>query len=80
MKVPIALIVGDCEGHDKLCGRFGTHHLENAMVCQGCDCSTTDSDDPNVSCSQMLAETIQNLAGDLDALKQIFHQNIQNDF
>ena len=80
MKVPIAFIIGDCEGHDKLCGRFGTHHLENAMVCRDCDCSTNDLDDPNVSCSPMLVERIQNLAGDLDGLKQISHHNIQNAF
>ena len=69
MKVPIAFIIGDCEGHDKLCGRFGTHHLENAMVCRDCDCSTSQSDEPNVSCSPMLAETIKNLAGDLCGLQ-----------
>ena len=25
-KVPIAFIVGDVEGHDKLCGRYKVHH------------------------------------------------------
>ena len=50
------------------------------MVCWDCDCSTTVSDDPNVSCSPMLVETIQNLAENLDGLKQISHHNIQNAF
>ena len=30
-KVPIAFIVGDIEGHDKLCGR-GSHHVAITLL------------------------------------------------
>jgi len=32
LKVPVAFVVGDCEGSDKLCGRYGTHLLKTSLM------------------------------------------------
>ena len=80
-KVPIAFIVGDVEGHDKLCGRYKVHHNIKQLCHEG-DCLLEDADDPNVCCVQTRASDIATLVdlGDLDALKEISYHAISNAF
>ena len=80
-KVPIAFIVGDVEGHDKLCGRYKVHH-NIKQLCHECDCLLEDADDPNVCCIRTRASGIALLVdlGDLKALKEISYHAISNAF
>ena len=80
LKVPVAFVVGDCEGNDKLCGRFGTHSLGNILVCRDCDCPTMQADNPGVVCSPITIQTIFSARDDLVALKLLSHHNIDNAF
>ena len=80
LKVPVAFVVGDCEGNDKLCGRFGTHQLGNSLVCRDCNCPTDRSDDPIVRCTPLTVALIQNARDDADALKSLSHHGIENAF
>ena len=80
-KVPIAFIVGDVEGHDKLCGRYKVHH-NIKQLCHKCDCLLEDVDDPNVCCIWTRASDIALLVNlwDLKALKEISYLSIHNAF
>ena len=80
-KVPIAFIVGDAEGHDKLCGRYKVHH-NFKQLCHECNCLVEDADDPDVCCIRTRACDIAMLVdlGDLDALKEISYHIISNAF
>jgi len=80
LKVPIAFIVGDCEGNDRLCGRYGTHNLGNALVCRDCDCSTDDADDPLIICEPLTLEMFDVDNDDPDTLSHLSHHNIDNAF
>ena len=80
-KVPIAFIVGDVKGHDKLCGRYKVHH-NIKRLCHECNCLVEDADDPNVCCVWTRASDIASLVdlGDLNALKEISYHAISNAF
>lgn len=46
---PVQFIIGDCEGHDKLCGRFSSHTNTPGLV-RDCDVPTVQGDDPYHVC------------------------------
>jgi hypothetical protein len=48
LKVPIAFIIGDCKGHDVLCGRFASHKIE--ILCRDCNCLHKDADNHLTEC------------------------------
>ena len=81
-KIPIALIIGDCEEHDKLCGRYGSHHPEMQCICQDCDCSAQNADDPEIKCKKTKQATIKALVDqeDLDGLHDISQHFVKNAF
>eukprot|EP00978_Attheya_sp_CCMP212_P016571 scaffold43586_cov39-Attheya_sp.AAC.1 len=47
-KFAIAFVLGDCKGHDVLCGRYTSHKI--LMLCRDCNCSLSDDDDHTVEC------------------------------
>jgi hypothetical protein len=47
-KFAIAFVIGDCKGHDVLCGRYASHKI--LMLCRDCNCSLSDADDHSVEC------------------------------
>jgi hypothetical protein len=46
---PVQFIIGDCEGHDKLCGRFSSHTNTPGLV-RDCDVPTAQGDEPYHVC------------------------------
>jgi hypothetical protein len=46
---PLQFIIGDCAGHDKLCGRFKSHNNTPGLV-RDCDVLTAQGDDPFHQC------------------------------
>ena len=52
VRCPVAYIVGDCEGSDKLCGKYGTHNLEAGRLSHHCDCSPKSGDNPDIKCKR----------------------------
>ena len=42
MKFAVALVVGDTELHDKLCGWYVSHSNKTAYACRHCNCKTED--------------------------------------
>jgi hypothetical protein len=43
-KLPVLFIVGDMEGHDKMCGKFLNKTNKMPRLCRYCDCPTEDTD------------------------------------
>jgi hypothetical protein len=80
LKVPLALAIGDCEGNDKLCGRYGTHQLGNTLVCHDCNCPTLSSDLPDVVCQPLTTQIIADARFDKAALQSLSHHGIENAF
>ena len=80
LKVPVAFVVGDCKGSDKLCGQFGTHQLGNSLVCRDCDCPTSSSDNPNITCRPITLARIKDAHDDVAALRNLSHHQIENAF
>ncbi len=50
VRVPIAFIVGDCEGNDKLCGKYSSHSLGTGRISRACSCPPENADDPYHIC------------------------------
>jgi hypothetical protein len=42
LKVFLMFIIGNTEGHDKLCGRYNSRALQVKRVCRHCDIPTMD--------------------------------------
>jgi hypothetical protein len=72
---PIQFIIGDCEGHDKLCGRFSSHNNTPGLV-RDCDVPTANGDDPHHHCHFYTREEMEAFTEDeLNArsFHHIFH-------
>jgi hypothetical protein len=50
LRLPIQLIIGDCEGHDKLCGRYRIHGQNVKGLCRDCDIPTVNADNVDWKC------------------------------
>ena len=50
-KLALQFIIGDCEGHDEICGRKKGHSLEMKGLCRDCDCLPNQSDNPEHQCN-----------------------------
>ena len=61
MKIPLLLVLGDTEGHDKLCGKY-QNRTKAACLCRYCDCPTADTGNPRVTWTHTLGPYIQSLA------------------
>ena len=49
-KLAVQVIIGDCKGHDVLCGRYASHSILVKQLCRDCKVSTLDGDDPFHCC------------------------------
>lgn len=81
-KVPIALINGDTQGQDKLCGKYGSYNEGVTRICRYCDCPFDDADNPDYVFRHTLQKDIEELhkAGDKKGLEAISYHNVQNSF
>ena len=82
MKVPVAFIIGDTEGHNKLCGKYGSHNKGAARVCRYCDCSFNNLDKPYHHSNLTYQHDIQQLfqEGDRETLHSISYHFVDNAF
>jgi hypothetical protein len=78
LKMPLQFVIGDCEGHDKLLGRFKGHTMNLKGLCRDCDVPTQDGDDVEWLCNFIQEETMQNL--DQEELRGLSFHKIVNGF
>ena len=60
LKIPIMFIIGDCKGHDVLCGRQASHQAHH--LCRDCNCTQESGDDPFVQCTFHKQSEIEKLS------------------
>jgi hypothetical protein len=72
---PVQFIIGDCEGHDKLCGRFKSHTNTPGLV-RDCDVLTNMADDTTHVCHFYTKDEMD--AFDNVQLKERSFHRIQN--
>ena len=77
-KLAIQFIIGDCEGHDEICGRKKGHSLDMKGLCRDCDCLPNQSDNPDHECNFFKSDTMESL--DKDELANIGFHHIDNAF
>jgi hypothetical protein len=78
LKMPIQFIIGDCEGHDKLVGRFKGHTMNIKGLCRDCDIPTRHSDDVDWLCTYFVDEVMKTLTA--EQLRQLSFHSIENGF
>lgn len=59
---PVLFIIGDTEGHDKLCGRF-LNRNNIQRLCRYCDCKFDKTDDPFVIYKYTKKKDVDKLIG-----------------
>jgi Plavaka transposase len=71
LKLPVMYIIGDTEGHDRLCGRM-TSRNTITHLCRYCNVSRDDTDDPYCEFQYTKMRHVKNLIqkGDADILKE----------
>ena len=81
-KFPVLFIVGDTEGHDKLCGKFLSRTERMARLCRYCDCPTAHTNDPSCTWDFTLAPSITSLVrdGEIEQLRSMSYHCIKNGF
>ena len=55
----LSLIIGDTEGHDKLCGHYCSYSSNIQRMCRDCNIPQCDGDDPHYPCQFVDAECIK---------------------
>ena len=71
LKLPIAFVIGDCKGHDVLCGRYGSHSID--YLCRDCTCPLSEGDNHNFECEMRNVKDIQSLT-DQEPTKTVIAQ------
>eukprot|EP00978_Attheya_sp_CCMP212_P024611 scaffold77587_cov39-Attheya_sp.AAC.1 len=59
LKIHIAFIIGDCNGHDVLSGRYASHSI--ILLCRDCDCTLTNADNHQIKCKMRDMSEIKQL-------------------
>ena len=79
-KFPVGMLIGDIQGHDVQCGRYGIHSFKCQSACRDCDIATNDTDNPMATCVYITQQRIQDLIdrNDLDGLLKLSHHWVQN--
>lgn len=61
LHIPMMMIIGDIEGHDKLCSRKSGHHVSMRGVTHSCDIKREECNDTGKSCKLFLKDEIADL-------------------
>ena len=81
-KLPVLFIVGDTEGHDKMCGKFLSRTNRIPRLCRYCDCPTDDTDVTThlfpPTRGPSIAQMVSN--GEKESLRLIAYHCVQNGF
>ena len=75
-KIPVAYIIGDCEGNDRLCGRYKSHNTK--YLCRDCDCLSVAGDNPDTTCTPITQAIIQSKSK--KELLSFCHYGVDNAF
>ena len=59
-KIATQVILGDCQGLDKLCGHFGGSHPRMKVLCRDCNVPPSLSDNPRHQCVFIKKEDLEN--------------------
>lgn len=74
--IPTLFIIGDTDGHDKLCGKFAMRNANVKRLCRYCDCPFEFTDDPfykhNLNNADIIAKKITQGKNE-DLQKMAFH-------
>jgi hypothetical protein len=82
LKVFLMFIIGDTEGHDKLCGRYNSRALQVKRVCRHCDIPTMDCDNAFYPWRHVKPDAVHSLvvSNDLEGLKAMSQHPLKNAF
>ena len=82
LKVPLATIIGDAQGHDQLCGRFCHYGIGVKRLCRTCDVPPREASNPHFKCKRIKMSEIFALieANDGRALDAISQHNYRSAF
>ncbi len=82
LKVFLMFIIGDTEGHDKLCGRYNSRALQVKRVCRHCDIPTMDCDNAFYPWRHVKPDVVHALvlSNDLERLKAMSQHPLKNAF
>jgi hypothetical protein len=78
MFFPIQFIIGDCKGHDKICGHYSSHSNTPGLV-RDCDVPTARGDDPYHKCHFYMLEEMQRYTEE-ELNARSFHKEILHPF
>jgi hypothetical protein len=80
LKVYLMFIIGDTEGHDKLCGRYNSRALQVKQVCRHCDIPTMDCDNAFYPWRHVKPDAVHSLvvSNDLEGLKAMSQHPLKN--
>jgi len=61
LKFPVLFVMGDSQGHDKLCGQKLNYSQSATHLCQYCDCPIAETDNPYYRFKYQKQEHLQKL-------------------
>ena len=81
-KVPVLFVVGDTEGHDKMCGKFLSRTSQIPRLCRYCECPTVSTDDTSSEWNFTLGPTIAHMVttNQRDKLRAMAYHCVKNGF
>jgi hypothetical protein len=74
----IQYIIGDCEGNDKLCGRFASHSTDTPWLCRDCNVPSQQGHDHMFQCTFTTKADFVDKSR--EELKSMSHHLIRNTF
>jgi hypothetical protein len=82
LKLPILYIVGDTEGHDRLCGRYNSRAQGVARLCRHCTTPTLQTSNLDYTWDLIVPQDITSLveANDYAGLQKISQHYVRNAF
>lgn len=82
LRMPMLFIIGDTEGHDKLCGRKVDRSSGKNRQCRMCDVKHEDCDKPNVKVNLTMKKDIRELRvkNNIAKLNDLAYKNVTDAF